>query len=299
MSASLIPRPINCTFCVETTNVSTKQPKADSINVNIKIFHGDKVDEVIQTHSTVLHAVPRTNRVGFNDAPIRSRSDMFITLSRIANANHVLKSLAGHGGHVNIAAQIRLKDQPETVIKDCIFRGTALQSHGETTYESYLVGVANDLVWDEPFRVCISETVAPKALIVFKFNIVRPDSDSAEPDCPVGVASLVLSTNGLFISDGEHRMKIRKLDPSEPFEEQLAAYLTEQPHEPTGSDAILTVESFLCSTRFTEDNTLHSLLNWKNDIGPLTADRRRFQMKEILRKFTFVSEIEILKVTSR
>lgn len=223
---------------------------------------------------------------------------MFINLSKVGNINTLLKSFAGHG-HVNITAQIRLRDHPETVIENCMFRGTGIQDNVESAFESYLVANGNDLLWDEKFKVCISEDVAPRALLAFKFNLVRSDTDVAEPELPIGVAALVLSTNGLFISDGEHRMKIRKLEPTELFERQLMNYLAEETSAPLISDAVLTVESFLCSTRFTEDNTLHSLLHWKTDIGALTADRSRFQMKEILRKFTFVSEIEILKVLCR
>jgi dedicator of cytokinesis protein 3 len=263
--------------------------------VSIKVFHGDKVDEVIQTHSTDLYAVPRTNRIGFNDAPNQSRSDMFITLSKIANAHGLLKSFTGHG-HVNVTAQIRLRDHPETVIEDAIYRGTSIQSNGETTYESYLVATGNEIGWDEKFKICISEDIAPRALLVFKFNLIRNDAELSEPEVPIGVAALVLSTKGLFASDGEHRMKIRKLEHSESFEAQFMAYLHDEIQSPLSSDPILTVESFLCSTRFTEDNTLHSLLHWKSEIGALTTDRSRFQLKDILRKFTFVSEIEILKV---
>src|SRR5271170_8171819 len=83
MNESLSRRRINCTSQpFELTNSSTKQPKADSININIKLFHGDKVDDVVQAHPTILHSVPRTNRVGFNDAPFHSRSDIFITLNK-------------------------------------------------------------------------------------------------------------------------------------------------------------------------------------------------------------------------
>jgi len=220
---------------------------------------------------------------------------MFITLSRVSNAHTILKSFTGHG-HVNVTAQIRLRDHPETIVEDSIYRGTGIQGNGETTYESYLSATGTDISWDEKFKICISEDIAPKALLVFKFNLIKADLETTEPEVPIGVAALVLSTKGLFASDGEHRMKIRKLEPSEPFEAQLMAYLHEEIQSPLSSDPVLTVESFLCSTRFTEDNTLHSLLHWKTEIGALTADRNRFQLKDILRKFTFVSEIEILKV---
>src|ERR1700685_1538296 len=92
----LSQRRLNCASHVgDITNGSTKQPKADSINVNIKLFHGDKVDDVIQAHPTILHSVTRTNRVGFNDAPFQSRSDIFITLNKAVNTTAVLKSSVG------------------------------------------------------------------------------------------------------------------------------------------------------------------------------------------------------------
>ena len=279
---------------------STKQPKADSINVNIKLFHGDKVEDVVQAHPTILHAVPRTNRVGFNDAPFQSRSDIFITLSKAINTTAVLKSSAGPG-YALVSAQIRLNDRPETTVDKCVFRGTGTDD-GSSTYESYAVSNNHDLLWDEKFKICILEDVVPRALLVFKFTTIRSSPQTevavAEPESPIALAALNISTDGHFVKDGEHRLKIRRIEPGTSFEQQLATYLVEDTAAPVISDPILCVNTFLCSTRFTEDNTLHSLLHWKQDISSLATDESRFKMKEILRKFTFVSEIEILKVLS-
>src|SRR5271170_7815885 len=284
--------------CRDFINSSNKQPKADSINVNIKLFHGDKVDDVVQAHPTVLHSVTRTNRVGFNDAPFQSRSDIFITLNKAINTTAVLKSSAGPG-YALVSAQVRLSDRPETTVAKCVFRGTG-EEEGSTTYESYAVGNTHDLLWDEKFKICITEDVAPRALLVFKFTTIRSsqqtDAPVAEPEPPIALAALSISTDGHFVRDGEHRLKIRRIEPGTSFEQQLATYLTEDTVAPVISDSVLCVDSFLCSTRFTEDNTLHSLLHWKQDIPSLATDESRFKMKEILRKFTFVSEIEILKV---
>jgi dedicator of cytokinesis protein 3 len=256
------------------------------------------VDEVVQAHPTVLLAVPRTNRVGFNDAPFQARSDIFITLERASNTSHLLKSSTS-AGYITVSAEVRLSDRPDTVIESSIFRGTGSED-GCSSYESYTVGNQIDsLNWDEKFKICISEDIAPRAMLVFKFNTVRSshvDGNTAEPDPPAAVAALNLSNDGFFARDGQHRLKIRRLDGSFTFEQQLATYLLEDIAAPVVSDPTLFVETFLCSTRFTEDDTLHSLLHWKQDIGTLASDESRFKMKEILRKFTFVSEIEILKV---
>jgi hypothetical protein len=138
--------------------------------------------------------------------------------------------------------------------------------------------------------------------LVFKFNTLRSSNHyteaTAEPDPPAAVAALNLSNEGFFARDGQHRLKIRRVDGTGTFEQQLATYLLEDSPAPLASDPLLVVRTFLCSTRFTEDDTLHSLLHWKQDIGTLASDESRFKMKEILRKFTFVSEIEILKVAS-
>jgi hypothetical protein len=282
-----------------STDYSTKQPRADSINVNIKVFHGDRVDEVVQAHPTVLLAVPRTNRVGFNDAPFQSRSDIFITVEKATNTASLLKSNAL--GFVMVSAEVRLNDRLDTIIENCVFRGTGTED-GRSTYESYTVGNHHDVLsWDEKFKICISEDIAPRALLVFKFNMVRssthhPENNVADPDPPTAVAALNLSNDGFFARDGQHRLKIRRLEGVSTFEQQLATYLLDETAAPVISDPSLLVDTFLCSTRITEDNTLHSLLHWKQDIGTLASDESRFKMKEILRKFTFVSEIEILKV---
>jgi dedicator of cytokinesis protein 3 len=283
------------------SNFSSKHPRADSINVNFKVFHGDKADKVVQSNPTILHAVSRTNRIGFNDAPVRSRSDIFITIGKATNTGGILRSFTGPG-YVSVSAEVRLSDHPETVVERCIFRGTGPED-GESTYESYIVGNPNDPLWEEKFKLSISEDVGGRALLVFKFNFVRPsnyvEDYTSEPDPPVAIAVLKLSTNGRFLRDGEHRMKIRRLEPMSSFDEQLAMYLQEDVVLPTISDAVMSLDTFLCSTRFTEDSTLHSLLKWKQDIGNLNTAEGKFRIKEILRKFTFVSEIEILKVLFR
>ena len=240
--------------------------------------------------------MPPTNRVGFNDATFHSRSDIFITVGKAINTGAVLKSSAGPG-YVTVSGEVRLSDRPDTVVEKCIFRGTGTED-GVSSYESYAVGNANDLFWEEKFKVCISEDVAPRALVVFKFTAVRSTgyAESMETEPPVAFAALNLSTDGFFVRDGQHRIRARRLEPGVSFEQQLSTYLAEESGAPATPDAVLYVETFLCSTKFTEDNTLHSLLHWKQDLGTLTTEESRFKMKEILRKFTFVSEIEVLKV---
>ena len=206
-----------------------------------------------------------------------------------------MKSFSGLS-HIYISAEIRLNDQPESIVERCIFRGS---NDGDTRYESYVAPTSGELLWDEKFKLCILEDLAPRALLIFKFHLVNALSHTdgaSEPEPPVAIAALNLSMNGRFLRDGEHRMKIRRLDSGYTLEQQLGPYLVEDITPPAVSDPVLSVESFLCSTKFTEDGTLHSLLNWKQHIGSLTTEESRYKMKEILRKFTFVSEIEILKV---
>jgi dedicator of cytokinesis protein 3 len=254
---------------------------------------------VVQSNPTVLHTVSRTSRIGFNDAPAQSRSDIFITVGKATNTGNLLRSSSG-SGYMNVSAEVRLSDHPETIVERCVVRGTG-PDEGSSSYESYIVGNPNDLLWEEKFKLSISEDIGGRALLVFKFNLVKPsiyaEEYIAEPHPPAAIAVLKLSTNGRFLRDGEHRMKIRRLEPINSFDEQLTMYLQEDIVIPTISDAVMSVDTFLCSTRFTEDSTLHSLLKWKHDIGTLNTEESKFKVKEILRKFTFVSEIEILKVT--
>ena len=285
-------------FYINLSDDSTKQPKADSINVNIKLFHGDRVEDVVQAHPTILLAVPPTNRIGFNDVPFNSRSDVFITVSKAINAAALLRSSSGPG-YVTISAEVRLSDRLDTVVEKCIFRGTGTEEGG-SSYESYAVANVNDLLWEEKFKVCISEDIAHRALLVFKFTSVRSSNvaEGFESEPPVALAAFNLSTNGIFVKDGEHRMRVRRIEQGVTLEQQLATYLAEDNAPPASSDSALCVDTFLCSTRFTEDTTLHSLLHWKQDIGTLATEESKFKIKEILRKFTFVSEMELLKVCS-
>jgi hypothetical protein len=144
----------------------------------------------------------------------------------------------------------------------------------------------------------LPEDIAPKALLVYKFTTMRNATgpDSPETESPVAFAAMNLSKEGLFTKDGEHRLKIRRIEPGTSFDQHLANVILEETVPPVPTDPTLCVETFLCSTLFTEDNTLHSLLHWKQDIGQLNGEESKFKVKEILRKFTFVSEIEILKV---
>ena len=200
-----------------------------------------------------------------------------------------------------VSAEVRLANRPDTVVEKCFFRGTGPTEEAGSNYESYVVGNSNELLWNERFKLCLPEDTAAKALLVFKFTTMRSftGSDSSEAEPPVGFAAMNLSKEGLFTNDGEHRLKIRRIEPGTlTFDQHLTNYILEDTVPPIPSDATLCVETFLCSTQFTEDNTLHSLLHWKQDIGQLSSEESKFKMKEILRKFTFVSEIEILKVST-
>ncbi|KAF7726957.1 hypothetical protein EC973_008152 [Apophysomyces ossiformis] len=55
----------------------------------------------------------------------------------------------------------------------------------------------------------------------------------------------------------------------------------------------ITIKTFLCSTRFTQNKTLVKLLNWKTmlDDGTITGE----DLLSILDKFTFVGEMEVVK----
>lgn len=245
-----------------------------------------------------MHGVTRTNRVGFNDAPFQSRSDIFITIDKAINTSAILKYSAGPG-HVTVSAEVRSSDSPDTIIENCVFRGTGAEE-GTSSYDSYAVANINDLLWDEQFKLCIPEDVTPRALLIFKFTTVRSaslgEAGTTDAEPPLAFAALSLTKDRFFVKDGEHRAKLRRFEPGMTFGQQLTVCLAEDTGSPAISDSVLSVETFLCSTRFTEDNTLHSLLHWKQDIGTLATEEGRFKIKEVLRKFNFVSEIEILKV---
>lgn len=58
----------------------------------------------------------------------------------------------------------------------------------------------------------------------------------------------------------------------------------------TGPVATLKIQTELCSTHFSQDTILLSILRWK--------DRRGDQILDLLKRFAFVPEIEIVKLVS-
>jgi hypothetical protein len=121
------------------------------------------------------------------------------------------------------------------------------------------------------------------------------------PNPPFAVAYLPLWDQQAFIRDGSHGLLLYKLDEhtntAQPGAQGKGGYLSlpfcakgkeEHQADVTGPLATVRVETYLCSTRFSQDRVVLGLLSWK--------DSSREGIPVLLKQFIFVAEIEVVKL---
>lgn len=288
---------------------------------SIKIFYGD-ADTIIRENSSLLHDTPLTLRLGFPDVvfPGDVRNELYIKLwsgdfssSQTNGARRSFANFArGQVGTVssNVQVSIEVRDQSGRLVESVISRCS-----GEpevTTWNSMVFQRSSQPTFGELIKVKLPASGAQQWHLFFTFrqrNVrERPSSSRSNNDSvekPFAFAFLPLFPDGrAFLEDGEHTLalyqagNIAQLSPKHYLDaapwilpnqkpEQVAIPVEMQRLAPLLRDSLI-IRSSLCSTRFTQNSVLLSLLNWQ---GIPDKDL----LSTILTKFTFVGEVEIVK----
>ncbi|ATY65707.1 SH3 and Ded-cyto domain [Cordyceps militaris] len=271
--------------------------RGERLQVSLKAFDHPDPDALIKATPTVLSGVSKTSRIGFSGAPTRPRSDIYLTVNAAALAKQNL--LSRYGGSAtgmspgmqasNLQVTLEVRHRSGKKIENCIFPSS--NSNGLTTFKS--VATERGEAWNQTLRLSLpSDDVASAHVVMFVSDMPSP---------PFAVAHIPLWDREAFIRDGPHGLLLYKIDEHTSTAQAgptgKGGYLStvwaprgrdERSVEVTGPLALLLIETFLCSTRFSQDRVILGLLKWK--------DLAQEDLAAVLRQINFVPEIEIVKL---
>ena len=275
-----------------------KSRRGERLQVHLKGFNHSDADALMKATPTLLSGVCRTSKMGFSGAPTKPRSDIYLTLNDASLAKQNLLSRYGgsatamptgiFGSNLQITLEVR-KSSGER-IDNCIF--TSSNTDGMSTFKS--VAAERGESWAQTLRLSLPQNdVSNSHVVMFLSDMPNP---------PFAVAHMPLWDEA-FIRDGLHGLLLYQIDENtstaRPGPSGRGGYLSLQwrPRgrgdgsvDLTGPLAILRVETYLCSTRFSQDRVILGLLKWK--------DLPREEVPSALRQLVFVPEIEVVKLLS-
>lgn len=254
--------------------------------------------ELIKTTPTLLHKVNTTQKIGFSGAPTKPRSDIYVTLCNPHLPRHALLlhpktgsvALPPSSSFNALQISLEVRRQSGERIKDCIFPSSNLS--GKTIWKSTVV--SRDESWNETIKLVLDEDDVPNVHLFMTIASV--------PNHAIALAYLPLWTGESFIRDGDHSLLMHRYEDSTATPMATSSggggYLTlpwtagdegwAAALSLGGAAAGLKVNTYLCSTRFSQDEVLLSLLKWKTLGQP--------ELVAVLKKLVFVPELEIVKL---
>ncbi|KAI0717219.1 cytoplasmic protein [Cerioporus squamosus] len=296
-----------------------KSPRAEMLAVSIKIFYGD-AETIVRENSSLLQDTPLSLRLGFPDVvfPGDVRNELYVKLwsgdfssSQSTNTRRNVANFArGQVGSVtgNVQVTMEVKDQDGRTIERVIS-----QCSGEpevTQFHSMVFMRTTQPHFGELVKLKLPQHGAQQWHLFFTFRQRstrdRSSSRSVEvSERPFAFAYLPLFPDGrAFLEDGSHTLVLYRADrlgqittdmylhavpwlPANQRPEHVYVPPELQKIAPPLRDSLV-IRSSLCSTRFTQNSVLLSLLNWEQ-----ITDKEL--LSTILSKFTFVGEVEIVK----
>ncbi|KAI2616314.1 hypothetical protein GGR54DRAFT_240697 [Hypoxylon sp. NC1633] len=273
-----------------------KSRRAERLQIHVKSFNHPDADGLIKATPTLLSGISKTNKMGFSGAPTKPRSDIYVTLTEAQLARQNLLSRFGasattistnvHGGNLMVSLEVRRQSGER--IEECIYPSS--NSEPLTTWRSFAVERSEH--WDQTLRLSLLPTDVSMAHVVLTVSDL--------PGTPFAIAYMPLWDQQAFLGDGMHSLLLYKLDEytqtAQAGSTGRGGYLSlpwsarGDSSEVTGPLATLRIETYLCSTRFSQDRIVLGLLKWKE--GP------RDEIPSLLKQLIFVPEIEVVKLLS-
>ena len=274
-----------------------KSKGAERVQLHLKPFNHPDADALIKATPTLLSGVCKTSKMGFSGAPTKPRSDIYVTIDEAVLSRQILLSRYGasatslpgslHGSNLQITMEVRRAGGER--IDNCIYPSS--NSEGASTWKT--VAAERGSGWHQTVRLLLGQQDVSQAHVVLFIADM--------PNPPLAVAYMPLWDEGAFVRDGPHGLLLYKVDENtvapQPSGQGRGGYLTlpwtargkgTTQAEVTGPLATVKVETYLCSTRFSQDRTVLGLIKWKD--GP------RDEIPNLLRQLIFVPEIEVVKL---
>ena len=270
----------------------------DGVHVRLRSFNSPNAGALITKTPTLLHNIPETPKIGFSGVPTKTRSDIYLTL---INASIPTHSLYAHPerGNVPLSTSLDMRNIQLTLevrkgtgerIERCIFPSS--NSNGHTAWRTTVVERGE--AWNQTIKLVIPNEDVPDAHLIM--------SIADAPGFPFALSWMPLWDQQAFIKDGIHKPLLYLYDKiTSRTEMGRGAYLsfpwTSTPDgdrskidKSPGSVSRLIIESYLCSTVFSQNQVLLGILKWR--------EQTEVQLLTLLKQLIFVPEIEVVKVVS-
>ncbi|TWU78834.1 hypothetical protein ED733_007444 [Metarhizium rileyi] len=283
----------------DATRQYERSRRGERLQVSLQAFDHPDADALIKATPTLLSGICKTNRMGFSGAPTKPRSDIYLSINTASLARqHLLSRYGGsattmpsgiQGNNFQVTVEVRAPSGQR--IENAIYAGS--NKSPVTTFKT--TAAERGESWNQTLRLSLSPAEVSTAHVVMFLCDV--------PGAPFAVAHMPLWDRQAFIRDGGHGLLLYKIDENTSTAQSghtgKGGYLS-VPSAPRGRDehsenvtgplAVLNVNSFLCSTRFSQDRVVLGLLKWKD----LTTE----EIPAVLRQLMFVPEIEVVKLLS-
>ncbi|PHH92780.1 hypothetical protein CDD83_5186 [Cordyceps sp. RAO-2017] len=273
--------------------------RGERLQVCLQTFNHPDADALIKATPTLLSGVSKTSRIGFSGAPAKPRSDIYLTINTATLARqHLLSRFGGsatalppgfQGANLQITLEVRGPSGQR--FENCIFASS--NNEALTTFRSAAADRGES--WNQTLRLSLPPNDVPTAhVVMFLADMPNP---------PFAVAHMPFWDQQAFMRDGRHGLLLYKLDDNTATAQAgptgKGGYLS-LPWVPRGKDqhsadvtgplAVLLVNTFLCSTRFSQDRVILGILKWK--------ELPQEEVTSVLRQLIFVPEIEVVKLLS-
>ncbi|KAB8301004.1 hypothetical protein EYC80_002927 [Monilinia laxa] len=278
-----------------------KSRRTERLQVYLKAFDSPDADGLIKSTPTLLSGILTTNKMGFSGAPTKPRSDIYVTideaflpkqalLSRsVGSAMPVSSTFVGSNLQVTMEVRRSSGERLEGVIYP------SSNSEGQSSWES--VAAERGDAWNQTIRLSIPQPDVPNCHLVMVLADV--------PNHPLAICHIPLWDQQAFMRDGHHSLLLYKYDETTMLPRGSSVgkggYLSlpwnsrgkddvSKDEAVTGPIANLRIQTYLCSTKFSQDKVLLKILKWK--------DQPPGDLQQLLQRLVFVSEIEIVKLLS-
>ncbi|KAF2839657.1 hypothetical protein M501DRAFT_1015751 [Patellaria atrata CBS 101060] len=263
------------------------------ISIFAKSFISTDAEALIRQTPTLLHGISQARKIGFSGAPTKPRSDIYLTLtSPFLPRNAVLSHpksgttpLASQSGMANLQLTLEVRRATGERIENCIY--PSCNSTGHTAWRT--TAVERGEPWNLTIRLAISPDDVPGSHIVM--------SVADAPGFPFALCWMPLWSQEAFVRDGDHSLALYKYDEyTSSMISGRGAYLSlpwsskRKDESVLGPMAAVHLRTYLCSTKYSQDPDLLGLLKW-SQLAP-------GELSDLLKRFTFVPEIEIVKLVN-
>ena len=275
-----------------------RSSQASRVNVQLSPFTSPDARSLAKRNPTTMHKITQTQKIGFSEAPTEKRSDIYITLSKAAMSRAALLShpelgsvqISRSSPFLNLQLTLEVRDDSGRRVEDAIYPSS--NSNGHTAWRTVVVEQGES--WNQTICLKIPPDRVPGSHLIM--------SIAEAPEFPFALVWMPLWDQQAFIHDGRHSLLMHAYDKStSSVTGGKGAYLS-LPWQASGKDfasqigdasghmATLVLESYLCSTEYSQDQVIISLINWKQQSSS--------NLLGLLRKVVFVPEIEIVKQRS-